>query len=143
VDPAVFAPLEYRVPNAPIVLAGTTEARLIQAEALLQAGDAAASLALLNGLRAAVGLAPLDDPATPDGRVTQLFRERAFWLWLTGHRLGDLRRLVRQYHRSSGTVYPTGPYAGGPLMYENELDLSVYEVNNPRYDPAACDPRQP
>ena len=29
-----------------------------------------------------------------------LFRERAFWMYLTGHRLGDMRRLIRQYGRA-------------------------------------------
>jgi hypothetical protein len=138
-----YAPVEYGSAAAPIVLADSREARLIQAEALLRAGDASGSLAVLNSLRASIGLPPLAEPGSLDGRVTQLFRERAFWLWLTGHRLGDLRRLVRQYGRSSDTVYPTGPYAGGPGPYGNQLDLPVYEVNNPRYDPSACDPSQP
>jgi hypothetical protein len=143
VDMVFHAPLEYESEAAPIVLASTTEARLIQAEALLQAGDPSGSLGMLNALRASIGLTPLSDPGTPDGRITQLFRERAFWLWLTGHRLGDLRRLVRHYGRSPDTVYPTGLYAGGPQKYGNQLDLAVYEVNNPRYNPAACDPSQP
>jgi hypothetical protein len=143
VDPSSDAPLKYDDADAPIVLASTTEARLIQAEALLQAGDASGSLGMLNALRASIGLTPLSDPSTPDGRITQLFRERAFWLWLTGHRLGDLRRLVRHYGRSPDTVYPVGLYAGGPQKYGNQLELAVYEVNNPRYDPAACDPSQP
>jgi len=41
------------------------------------------------------------------------FRERAFWLFATGHRLGDLRRLVQQYGRSSENVFPTGAYWRG------------------------------
>ena len=98
---------------------------------------------ILSGLRATVGLVPLEDPGTAAGRVTQLFRERAFWLWLTGHRLGDLRRLVRQYSRPADVVYPVGPYPGGPLRYGDQLDLPIYEVNNSRYDPGACDPHQP
>ena len=35
------------------------------------------------------------DPGTPDGEQKLLFHERAFWLYLTGHRLGDMRRLMR------------------------------------------------
>lgn len=137
-----YAPRVYSAATAPIVLAGATEARLIQAEALLRAGDASGSLSILNALRASNGLSPLSDPGTPTARVSQLFRERALWLWLTGHRLGDLRRLVRQYGRSANTVYPTGVYSGA-LMYGTQLDLVVYEVNNPRYDPGACDPTRP
>lgn len=57
------------------------------------------------------GLAPLSDPGTTSGRVDLLFRERAFWLYFTGHRQGDLRRLLRQYPgRTPAQVYPTGVY---------------------------------
>jgi hypothetical protein len=60
------------------------------------------------------GLAPLAEPGSDTARVSLLFRERAFWLFLTGHRQGDLRRLVRQYHRPQAAVYPvgTGTYGG-------------------------------
>jgi hypothetical protein len=44
--------------------------------------------------------------------VDLLFRERAYWLYATGTRQGDLRRLVRQYHRDKNTLYPRGAYAG-------------------------------
>lgn len=37
-----------------------------------------------------------------------LFRERAFSLFLTAHRVGDLRRLVRQYGRGAESVFPSG-----------------------------------
>ncbi len=136
-------PTEYGDASAPILLAGTVEARLILAEAQLRAGDADGSLAILNALRASIGLTPLADAGTSDGRVSQLFRERAFWLWLTGHRLNDLRRLVRQYGRTADTVYPVGLYVGGPRPYGDQLDLGFNEVNNPHFDPAACDPTSP
>jgi hypothetical protein len=42
-----------------------------------------------------------------------LFRERAFWLYLTGHRQGDVRRLVRNYQKLPNNVYPIGGY---PLL---------------------------
>jgi hypothetical protein len=141
--PGQYAPHEYDNAAAPIVLAGTTEARLIEAEALLKTGNATGSLALLNSLRASIDLPPLPDAGTSGGRVTQLFRERAFWLWLTGHRLGDLRRLVRQYARSGDDVYPIGPYLPLHGTYGRELALPVVEVNNPAFDPAACDPARP
>jgi len=143
VAPGLYAPLDYSTPSDPIVLADVREARLIQAEALLRTGNASGSLDILNTLRASIGLLPLDDPGTPDGRVTQLFRERAFWLWLTGHRLGDLRRLIRQHGRMSDSVYPTGTYSDGHGKYGNQLDLPVYEVNNPRYDVKTCNPDLP
>ena len=56
------------------------------------------------------GLDTLADPGTDTGRVSLMFRERAYWLYVTGHRQGDLRRLIRQYHRDPSQVYPTGLY---------------------------------
>ncbi len=61
------------------------------------------------------GLAPLEDPGTPAARVDLLFRERAYWLFLTGRRQPDLRRLIRQYGRTHETVFPRGPYSAGPV----------------------------
>jgi hypothetical protein len=63
-----------------------------------------------------------------------MFRERAFWLFGTGHRLGDLRRLVRQYGRGSETVFPTGNYFKGGL-YGTDVNIPVpfEERNNPNF----------
>ena len=63
-----------------------------------------------SGRRWAAGVA---DPGDPDGRVRMLFGERARWLFGTGQRLGDLRRLVRQYGYDQSAVFPTGTYAKG------------------------------
>lgn len=113
---------------APIVVASGVEARLIDAEAALQAGNPIGWLGQLNALRTdgtqtdgewnpgsggVGGLAPLVDPGTDATRVDLLFRERAFWLFLTGRRLADLRRLVSFYGRQAETVFPTGPYPLG------------------------------
>jgi hypothetical protein len=93
----VYTFTRYATVSSPVVLASGVEARLIEAEALLRAGDASGALQRLNALRATTpGLAPLTLQPTTAGQVDQLFRERAFWLFATGHRHGDLRRLVRQ-----------------------------------------------
>jgi hypothetical protein len=55
-------------------------------------------------------LVPLKDPGTARARISLLFAERGYWLFLTGQRQGDLRRLVREYHRPQQQVYPSGPY---------------------------------
>ncbi len=60
----------------------------------------------------------LTDPGTTDGRVNLLFREKAFWTFGRGQRLGDLRRLIRDYGRaadgSNAGGYPIGThYKGG------------------------------
>ncbi|MBX6332969.1 MAG: hypothetical protein IRY91_14070, partial [Gemmatimonadaceae bacterium] len=81
-------------------------------------------------------LGPLTDPGTQDARVDLLFRERAFWLFLTGHRQGDLRRLIRNYGRDPETVYPTGPYPGANGSYGLDVTAPIpsSERNNPRFN---------
>jgi hypothetical protein len=77
-------------------------------------------------LRNAVGLAtPVADPLTATGRADLLFRERAFWMFATGARLGDLRRMIAFYGRSAASLFPTGAY---PLLggsYGTDANLPV------------------
>ncbi len=141
-------PVEQKYPaqNSSVVLADGVEARLIEAEARLNAttggsqGDRDAVFALLNTLRAtglATAIAPLAaSPATQDAAVDMLFKERAFWLWLTGHRLGDMRRLIRQYGRNANTVFPTGAMSLRPSdTYGTDVNFIVPfpERNNPNF----------
>ncbi len=117
-----------------VTLVSGVEARLIEAEAQLRAGNNGASLATLNTLRATVtGLAPLADAGTAAARVDQLFRERAFWNFSRGHRVGDLRRLVRQYGRAANTVFPTGTWHKNDAQYGGDVTIPVptAEQNNP------------
>jgi hypothetical protein len=135
-------------PSTAVPLTSGLDARLIEAEAALQRGDAAGMMSILNALRAspqlltassptATGTHPgwttpvmpaLQDPGTPDGRVNLLFREKAFWTFSRGQRLGDLRRLIRDYGRkadgSDTGGYPIGQhYKGG--VYGVDLNLPV------------------
>jgi hypothetical protein len=128
--------LSYSSLSAPVVHASGVEARMIEAEAALAAGDAAGWLAKLNAARSSVsGLAPLTDPGTPPARVDLMFRERAFWMYMTGHRLGDLRRLVRQYGRGAETVFPTGAYHKDNLARGTDVNIviPISERNNPKF----------
>jgi hypothetical protein len=156
--------------NADVPMASGVEARLIQAEAALQNGDGPGMMTILNNLRAkstnliaglypgqkqvffdngAVRLLPpLADPADPTtsaatqfaARRNLLFRERAFWLYNTGHRQGDLRRLVRNYTLPSNTVFPSGPFFRGGLTFGNDVAYPVpfNEANNKNFNPASC-----
>ena len=134
---------QYPTLNSNVVVSSGIEARLIEAEAQLAAGNTAGFLATLNAARATVsGLAPLTDPGTAAGRVDMLFRERAFWMYTTAHRLGDMRRLVRQYGRSTESVYPTGAYfKGGSYGSDVTLVPSQQETNNPNWQ--ACTDKNP
>jgi len=106
---------KYPNGGTPIVMASGVEARLIEAEAALDAGDPGTWLTKLNQLRQTVGLADTTDPGSDAARIDLTFRERGFWLFATGHRLGDLRRLVRIYGRPPESVFPTGAYWRGGL----------------------------
>ncbi len=127
-----FTLLKYNEFAAPMIIADGLEARLIEAEAQLRLADFAGMTTTLNGLRAAQGLAPLAQPADAVAATDLLFSERAFWLFATGHRLGDMRRLIRQYGRDSETVFPVGPYLkGGVYGPEVNMPLPQEVQNNP------------
>lgn len=126
--------LLYPDRGAPIPLATGLEARLIEAEAALALGDPDRALALVGDVRATFGLPPLDDPGTATERVDLLFRERAFTLFATGHRLGDVRRLIRTYGRAPETLLPSGPYPKGGSYGTGEwLPVPADELRNPHF----------
>jgi len=142
--------LKYDRTTSAVISSGL-EARLIELEARLQGGtqaDRDAVFAGLNQLRTAntPAIAALAGPAptTQAAAVSQFFEERAMWLYLTGHRLGDLRRLIRQYGRTANAVFPTGnlpsPLAG---TYGNDVNLPIPfdERNNPKFN--GCLDRNP
>jgi len=126
--------LKYPDLASNVVLASGTEARLIQAEAQFRAGTPGPARATLYVIRAIAGLEPLADPGSDIARTNLLFRERAFWMWGTAHRLGDMRRLVRQYSRTQETVFPVGEYhKGGEYGSDVNFPVSSDERNNPKF----------
>ena len=142
----LFTLNKYSSLSASIALATGTEARLITAEASLDGqlagGGAADAVARLNQLRAALGtgLDTLTLQPSTAGQARQLMAERAFWLFATGHRLGDMRRLVRPpstggYGLAITSVFPTGAYPKGGAPYGKEVNLPipVNELNNPNF----------
>jgi starch-binding outer membrane protein, SusD/RagB family len=126
-------PSKYPGFDASIPTADYVEAQLIIAESELRAGAFGPMTTRLNDLRAAAGLAAIPPPVDATTATDLLFYERAFWLYATGHRLGDLRRLIRQYGRNSETVFPTGSYYKGGLTYGTDVNLPLprREANNP------------
>jgi starch-binding outer membrane protein, SusD/RagB family len=127
-----FTLLKYGSNAADVPVADGIEARLIEAEAALQAQDLGGMTDILNALRDLQGLSPLPVPGSFDEGVDQLFSERAFWLFATGHRLGDLRRLIRQYGRNQADVFPTGVYVkGGSYGTDVNIPLPLEVENNP------------
>lgn len=142
-------PLEHVSYDDDVWLVDPAEVELILAEAQLSAGDVAGWLGTLNDLRDSEGLDALTDPGadptfTPEqareARLRTHFRERAFWLYLTGHRQGDLRRMVRNYGFASTSVWPTGTnlIRGVPYGPDVAFPLPFNESNNPNVDFASC-----
>lgn len=129
------------------------DARLIEAEAFLAAGNVTSYLATLNALRAAppkLGtvqppvMAALTDPGTTAGRVAQLFTEKAYWTFGRGQRLSDMRRLERQYGFADNQVFPTGTHYRG-IAYGTDVNLPVPqdELNNNPMAGNGCTDRKP
>jgi hypothetical protein len=126
---------KYNSFESTVTVASGIEARLIEAEAALQAGNTTLWLSKLNDARAPFAMPALTDPGSAAARVNLMFRERAFALFATAHRLGDLRRLVRQYARAPETVFPTGAYHKDNLTRGADLNVTVpiSEKNNPKF----------
>jgi hypothetical protein len=161
----LFLTTKYPERAAPTPLALGTEARLIEAEAALRTGDLTTFRAKLNDARAnaltytedgAPNSQPLPSPpalassaipSSAGGQQDLLFQERAIDLFLTSHRLGDMRRLIWQYGRSADAVFPIGPYeptnsskAGTNFGTDVNLPIPQEEQNNPLFlnSGAAC-----
>jgi len=135
--------------TAPVSIVTGVEARLIEAEALLQAATTGGWLAAINALRQNAALYPpiqtgftrgatltaiADTFTNNTSRMKTNFRERAFWMFSTGHRLGDMRRMVRQYAYPADSIYPRGGYyKGGTFGTALMLPVPFEEVNNPNF----------
>jgi hypothetical protein len=94
------------------------EARYIVAEA---EGPTAATLAFVNERRAVGGQAAVN--LAGDALMAELRDQRSRDLYLTGHRLGDLRRYIRD---GVGNFFPTGDWTfGGPRQYGSDTCFPI------------------
>jgi hypothetical protein len=138
----------------PISLVNGLDARLIEAEAQLQAANYTGMMATLNALRTsppkygnltiAAMPAIATVPASKDAAADIFFREKAFWQFGRGERFSDLRRLTRQYGRGAETVWPTGafqPLKGGSFGTNTQFPVPDSERANPNF--AGCIDRNP
>ncbi len=149
-DPRVNLPVQGD-PWAPFVIASGVEARLAEAEAALKRDDPS-WLTILNQLRTSCtaqdacstpapagaggvsGLGLLEDPGVAEARLSLLFDERAYWLFLRGFRQGDLRRRIRVYGGRVEDLYPIGFPEVGNVAYGYMVALPV-PLAEQRYNP--------
>jgi len=101
----VVRQMKYTTGDAPIVVASGAEAQLVIAEQKMRAGQLAAAEAIFNSLRLGHwGLPPITLSGTLAQDLAVLARERARELYLTGERIGTLRRLLVD----GVDLFPTG-----------------------------------
>ncbi len=133
----------YKGRDDPVPMVSGLDARLIEAEAKLQANDIAGMMTIMNGLRTAppkignfqpAAMTALPAPATKDAAIDVFFREKALWQFARGQRLSDLRRLVRQYGRTQDKVFPAGDhYKGGTYGSDTSFPVPDAELVNPQF----------
>jgi hypothetical protein len=129
--------------SAPVPLVTGIDARLIEAEAKLHADDIAGMMSILNALRTSpqklgkldvAAMTALPTPASKDAAISLFFREKAFWTFGRGQRLGDLRRLIRQYGRTQDNVFPVGNFfKSGVYGTDVNLPVTDNEITNPNF----------
>ena len=135
--------------DTPVSVVNGIDARLIEAEAAFQSGNYATpgtgTLAILNALRASPqtlgavttpAMTALTDPGTDPARLAQLFREKAFWTFGRGQRLGDLRRLIRQYNLTAAQVFPgenAAWFKSGNYGHDVNFPIPQSELNNSNF----------
>jgi hypothetical protein len=120
----------------PVTIVGGVEARMIEAEAAFSAQGYLLMIQKLNQARTEGGVAglpaTLTDPGTDPARVDLIFRERAFWMFGTGHRVGDLRRLIKYHGRTAESAFPTGGWhKGGDYGPDVNFPVPQAEETNP------------
>jgi hypothetical protein len=136
----------WRNRDDPIVVVSGIDARLIEAEAQLNETprDIAGAMTILNSLRTTsrtLGhfvvpvMAALPVPTSEAAAIDLFFREKAFWQFARGTRLGDLRRLMRQYQRTEEQTFPEGGFHKTPFAFGNDVNLPVTdnEKTNPKF----------
>ena len=128
----------------PVAIVDGLDGQLIQAEAKLRGGDVGGMMSILNSLRSvpptqgifklASTLAPLATPGSQSAAMSLFFREKAFWTFGRGQRLGDLRRQIRQYGLSMNQVYEVGPFfKNGQYGTLTQFPVPDAERSNPNF----------
>jgi hypothetical protein len=145
-DVPFFEQLKFPLSSSPFVVADYTEAQLIVAEGDVSAGNYAAGRVVLDALRGTIGLDTLPNfvDSTAKAQMRQLLTERAEWMYLTGHRLGDWRRMLRSPYKDPPFSFVQDDVFGiVPAPGNNILSLPTPQQTNPNPNYVACNPSIP
>jgi starch-binding outer membrane protein, SusD/RagB family len=128
---APFLPqTKHNTEAAPIRLSSGWEMRLLEAEALLVAGNWQAAMPLVNKRRVLLNLQPW--PATSLEEAWSMYkRERGIELWLEGRRIADLRRWKES--NRPGALHPRET-AGDPSSYLRADQTLCYPIPKAEYE---------
>ncbi|HEX6965084.1 MAG TPA: RagB/SusD family nutrient uptake outer membrane protein [Gemmatimonadaceae bacterium] len=107
-----WAQMKYQSVSSPIVIASYNEAQLMVAEGDIAAGNVSDAITIIDNLHAAVGLDPYSGPTDAASVMNQVIEERSRELWLTGARMGDVRRYHLALNPAPGTAYRNGGVYG-------------------------------
>ena len=117
---------KYPDPGSDIPLSKGTEMRLIEAEAMLVAGDWQGAMGKINALRMAAGVEPAMATNTAEAWTALKF-ERGVVLWLEGRRLGDFFRWNRD--NTPGALdpleQPSGSQNEGSHLVQQDLCFPI------------------
>ena len=124
-----YSQWKYHALTANIPMVHSDGMRLIEAEAMAANGDLASATAVLNELREAVDLAPLDVAADAPTMLRYLMTERFAELFMEGHRAVDLYRWDLTEAVFGEIDDPDRPAADRPTKFPMSYNEALYNAN--------------
>jgi hypothetical protein len=112
----VWYQTKYPARNSSIPIARYAEARLILAEADVDAGNLPEAVAIINALHASAGIPPFAS-ADKNEIMAHIITERAAELFLEGHRFADINRYNLPLNPPAGAPYHKGGTYGDKRCY--------------------------
>lgn len=136
-----YSQYKYTSRQSPIPMFHSDHMRLIEAEAKAMSGDFAGATAILNSLRGAVGLAPLDVPTDEVMMATALLNERFAELFMEGYRMVDLHRFGLVRDRFESFNDPDRRGVGRPTKFSGSTSEARYNDEIDEDEAARCFPK--
>ncbi len=116
----LFTTSKYASLEAPMRLASWEEARLIEAEAAVEADDLATAVSIINAIRAEQGGGLPTDFASTDADevMAEIIYERRAEFFLESHHLMDMKRYGLAHYPAAGESFPFGGLYSDQTCFE-------------------------